>query len=162
MKNGSYMLLMLLVFGSFAFAADPDFSGDWALEQVNGFAYGKPFINQSPEADDGIFITHTRDSLLMESDCVACGNQAKEYILDGRTRDLPNDKDALISYSAKTDGDLIVIDQGFGGPTPFGSAVVVTRISLSLSHDKEVLTIHSSSKDPRGEVTATKIFRKIY
>jgi hypothetical protein len=162
MKSSFYVLLTLLVFGGVAFAADPDFSGGWALEQENGFAYGKPFMNQSPEADDGILITHTQDSLLMESDCVACGTQAKEYILDGRTRNLPNDKGALISYSAKMDGDLIVIDQGFGGPTPFGSAVVVTRISLSLSQDNEVLTIYSSSKDLRGEVIATKIFKRIH
>ena len=162
MKRGFYVLLMSLVFGSVAFAADPDFSGSWALEQENGFVYGKPFMNKSAEAGDGILVTHTRDSLLMESNCVACGTQAKEYILDGRSRNLANDKGALIAYNAKMDGDLIVIDQGFGGPTPFGSAVIVTRISLSLSHDNEVLTISSSSKDPRGEVTATKIFKRIH
>ena len=54
MKRGFYVLLMSLVFGSVAFAADPDFSGSWALEQENGFVYGTykegtvPFPIQTP------------------------------------------------------------------------------------------------------------------
>ncbi len=153
---------MLLILSSLAFAADPDYSGDWALEQVNGIAHGKPFLIKSPEADSGIVITHTGDSLMISSDCVDCGNIIKEYILDSKTREMPNEKGALISYSAKRDGDTIVIRQGFGGPSPFGSVIILTEKSFSISPDGEMLTVFSSNKDPEGEVTMTQIYRKVH
>jgi len=161
MKQISYALCVLFVLSSLAFAAEPDYSGDWELEQVNGIAHGEPFLIKSPEADSGIVITHTRDSLVINSNCDRCGSMVKEYILDSKTREMPNDKGALVSYSARWDGDMIVIKQGFGGSSPFGPVVVLTRKSYKLSPDGQILTVFSSNKDPDGEVTMTQIYRRM-
>jgi len=160
MKKVSYMLCMLLVLSGPVFAEGPDISGDWALEQVNGIDHGKYFADQSPEADSGILITHTQDSLLISSNCAACGNLVKEYILDGRKREMPNDKGFMISYRAKWDGDMIAINQSFGGRSPFGSVVVITKILYSISPDKSTLTVYSSNKDPDGDLTVPQRYRK--
>lgn len=162
MKQKSCVLFMLLAISGLAFAGEPDYSGDWSLEQISGIAHGKPFLVEKPEADSGIVIEHTRDSLQISSNCARCGNLVKEYILDSRTREMPNDKGAMISYSAKRDGEAIIINQGFGGASPFGSVIVVTRKSFSISPDGEVLTVFSTNKDPEGEITMTQIYRRIH
>jgi hypothetical protein len=161
MKQKTCVILMMLAISSLAVAAGPDYSGSWSLEQVSGMMHGKPFLIEKPDEDSGIVIEHTLNSLRITSDCARCGNLVKEYTLDSKTREMPNDAGAVISYSAKWDGDAIVINQGFGGPSPFGSVVVVTRKSFSISADGEILTVFSTDKDPEGEMTMTQIYRKI-
>lgn len=162
MRKKCCVFFALLAISSVALAAEPDYSGNWSLEQVSGMLHGKPFLIDKPDADSGIAIEHKPGSLQIRSNCARCGNLVKEYILDSRTREMPNDQGAVISYRAKWDGDAIIINQGFGGPSPFGSVVVVTRKSFSISPDKEVLTVFSTNKDPEGEVSMTQIYRKVH
>ena len=61
MKQKYCVLLMLLAISSLALAADPDYSGNWSLQQVSGMIHGKPFLIEKPEADSGIVIACGQD-----------------------------------------------------------------------------------------------------
>jgi hypothetical protein len=160
MKNIACMLWLLLGFGHWAFAAEPDFSGNWGMLRENGIIHGKSVGRETPIADSGILIAHTGNRLVVESQCVKCGNPIREYIIDGKERNMPNKQNLVTPYNAKWDGQALIINQGFDGPTPFGPATITSRQVWALSADKQVLTISTSISSPNGEISLMEIYKK--
>jgi hypothetical protein len=163
MKKASCLILILLGFGYLAFAGEPDFSGNWTLLREDGIFNGTAAQIEGENADDGMVITHTGNRLVVESQCVQCinQNQIREYIIDGKGRNMPGEQNGVISYSAKWDGQALIMEKGFGGTTPFGQTTINTRQVWALSADKQVLTIATSSMGSKSEFTSTRVYKRL-
>lgn len=161
MKKASCMLWLLLGFGHLAFAADPDFSGDWEMLSENGILHGKSVQLEATDKDYGIFITHIENRLVVESRCATCGNPIREYIIDGRERNVPNKQNLKALYSARWAGQSLIINQGIGGSTPFGTGSFITRQVWALSADKQTLTISTSASSSDGEIALMKVYQRL-
>jgi len=161
MKKAFCMLWLLFGFGHLVLAAEPDFSGTWAMLHENGILHGKSVAIEAPNADYGMIITHTGDRLVVESQCVKCGNPVREYIIDGKERNMPNKENLVTPYSAKWDGQALIIKKGVSGATPFGPVTLTERQVWALSDDKQVLTIASSSTSASGEMTTMQVYKRL-
>ncbi len=160
MKIVTYVLWVLLGLGHFAFAAESDFTGNWKLDQEIALDNGKQFVIQGLNTDFAVLITHTGNRFQVERQCVTCGKSVREYITDGTLRNMP-DNIGDATCSAKWDGDALVINQNFEGATPFGALISATKQVWSLSADKQILTVLSSSQRPTGTVTVTQIYKRL-
>jgi hypothetical protein len=163
MKKASCLIWILLGFGYWAFAGEPDFSGNWTLLREDGIFNGTAAQIEGGEADNGMVITHTGNRLVVESRCVRCLNQneIREYIIDGKRRNMPGKQNGVISYSAEWNGQALIIERGFGGTTPFGQATVRSRQVWALSAEKQVLTIATSAMGSNTELTSTQVYKRL-
>lgn len=163
MKKASCLIWILLGFGYLAFAGGPDFSGNWTLLREDGIFNGTAAQIEGEKADNGMVITHTGNRLVVESQCVQClnQNQIREYIIDGKGRNMPGKQNGVISYSAKWNGQALIIEKGFGGTTPFGQTTVHMRQVWALSADKQVLTIATSAMGSNAEFTSTQVYKRL-
>jgi len=159
MKIATYVLWVLLGSAYLAFTADSDFTGNWKLDQEIALDNGKQFVIDGLNTDFALLITHTGNRFQVEKQCVACGKSVREYITDGILHNMP-DHIGDVTYGAKWDGDALVINQNFEGTTPFGVMVSATKQVWSLSADKQILTVLSSSQRPTGTVTVTQIYKR--
>ena len=73
---------------------------------------------------------------------------------------MPKEQNGVISYSAKWDGEVLILKKGFGGTTPFGPATTAARQVWALSADKQILTIATSSDDFGEELMVTQVYKR--
>jgi hypothetical protein len=155
---------VLLGFCYFAIAADiPNFSGIWVLDQEQSVMYGNALKIKNSDLSRRFLITHAGNRLIVENQCgqAHCGDTVRRYVTDGKQHNMPNDKDAVIIYTANWKENVIVIDESIAIKGPFGSAVSNSIHSWSLSKDKHLLTISRSGRDSKGSIQIIQTFKRV-
>ena len=164
MKIASCVFCFLFGLGPLASAAAlPDFSGIWILVQGE---VGRPVITnevrsvvQGPNTQIGMMIKQNKNTLRVENrNGQRVPAQIREYVVDGTERNLAGSQTSR--YSAKWDGEKIVIDQNIKASTPFGPADMTTQEVWALSADGKVLTVSRSSQNAPAEMKSTEIYNK--
>lgn len=163
MKKASCLVWILWGLGYLAFGGEPDFSGNWTLLREDGIFNGTAVQMEGEKADGGMVIAHSENRLMVESRCVQClnPNEIREYIIDGKGRNMPGEQNGVISYSARWSGQALIIEKGYGGTTPFGQTTIRMRQVWALSADKQVLTIVTSAMSPNAEFTSTRVYKRL-
>jgi hypothetical protein len=149
MKKACYAFLLTLAFSQVASALpDPNFSGTWVLDQINGQAA----------------IVGSRVSIIQKGNEFAIENGSpitkQEYVADGTERKLPKiGSPTSTYYTAKWEGNLLIIEKktDITGPPDGRTWAVKEREVWSISTDGKSLT-HSSVLSP--DKTLTMVFKK--
>lgn len=142
MKNALLTPLIVLTLSITAVASSvSDFNGAWVLNLENGQAAKTPVRLSITQQENKLIIINSRSPI------------KREYVVDGTERQMPNNLGASIIYIAKWEGEALVIDETFGGGTPFGGAKVTTHQEWSIDANRQILTISNSSNDPKKGTT---------
>ncbi len=162
MKNVIYALCFFMGIIGPAYAAEPDFSGNWRLVREIAIENDKQYITTNPDGDLAVLITHTGDSFQVENQCAHnCARSVRAYITDGTLREVPNNV-AKVTYTAKCDGDTVIISQKTEAVTPFGPAMTLIKQVWSLSADRQILMVSSCSQRTTGTVAVMQVYERVH
>jgi hypothetical protein len=149
MKNTLFVSLIVLALSlPIAAFGIQDFSGTWALNQEN---------DQAANLQSRLSITQQENMFRIKSSLTPV---QREYIVDGTERQRASAIGASI-YTAKWDGEALVIDETLDAKTPFGGTKVTTHEVWSISSDRQTLTVTRSSINPNRNVTARQVYAKV-
>jgi hypothetical protein len=138
MKNACYLALLFLTLGQVSSASpEPNFNGTWVLDQVNGEPMPTGVIRFSLTQQGGEFAIEFSGSPNMQ-----------EYIIDGTERKLPSiDTPIVTYYTAKWDGESLIIDKKSEDPMPWpGPSSSFDRSRLAY-YMREVWSISADGKN---------------
>lgn len=152
--------ILCLMFGNAVFAANPDFSGSWALDKTKSEGL-QPGMNQE------MTVTQTGDKISIETKIITDkGEQIvpDSYTLDGKeaefTPKLPNGVSGKGKRTAKWTTDGIEVNDVSTFDTPDGTATVKMTRKWMLSADGKTLQIEIDVESPNGTQTIKRTFNK--
>ncbi len=165
MKYACYAFLIALTFSQVASALpEPNFSGTWVINQINGQPVSSPSPVSITQKGNEFVVEYDRRSPMMKH----------EYVTDGTERKLPQiGTPTLIYYTAKWDGESLIIEKTNVDtrpwPGPMGLQGIDPRPAMSyrevwsISADGKTLThlttmrFETSSNKSEFTLTYTKV-----
>ena len=151
---------LFLIFSSAVFAANPDFSGTWALDKTK--SEGLP-----PGMDQTMTVKQTGDKISLETKLTTeQGEQTvpDSYMLDGKETDFtpkaPNGATGKGKRTAKWTTDGFEVQESVAFDTPDGNVTVKMSRKWTLSADGKTLKIEITAENPNGTQHITRTFNK--
>jgi hypothetical protein len=150
MKNALLFLSLIVLALSLPAVATsaPDFNGAWVLNEANGAA---------AKLQSQLSIEQEGNKILIKS---SLSPIQREYVVDGTERQRTDASGALIIYTAKWDGEALVIDENLEGKTPFGGTKIIMHQVWSMDSNRQTLTVSSSSISSRGTDNSRQTYSK--
>ena len=145
MKNACYAFLLALTFSQVASASpDPNLSGTWVINQINGQAVPG---GSNPGGSHAVSITQKGNEFIVESDRRSPMTK-QEYVTDGTERKLPQiGSPTLTYYTAKWERETLIVDKTLEDtspwPGPMGLRGIYPRRAIS---SREVWSISPDGK----------------
>ena len=155
------VILVVLTLGCMVFAANPDFSGNWALNKdKSNYRMGR---DGGATPDINMTVAQTAEAISVKQQVTTeRGTRDSEYTLktNGEEQEIPGFMGRTSKATAKWEGSVLVVDTVSQFEREGEQITIKSNERWELSADGKTLTIAGKSSTPMGDRETSRVFEK--